>query len=130
MIWQIVVILCLAWALQAAFGYIQLRNFNSHYGYMRRRGRVVIGRCKGKISQGAVLLILIDNDCNILEAQRMKGITVLAKMKPLEILKNKNLLTIDQDILSKVDKITAKAIQDAVRNYNQFQNSKKEGKEE
>jgi DNA-binding transcriptional regulator of glucitol operon len=122
MIWQIVVLLCLAWGLQAAFGYMQLKNFNQHYSTMRRQGKVVIGRCKGKISQGAILLILIDNDCKILKAEMMKGTTILAKMKPLRILENENLLKINNNTFSKVDRITAKAMHDAVKNYNQFRN--------
>ena len=124
MVWKTIFLICAAWIMQAAFGYMQLKNFNSHFAALRRQGKVVIGRCKGKISQGVVLLILIDKNCNIVKAERMKGTTVLAKMKPLDILNGENLLSIKEDIYKKVDKITAKAINDAVKNYNQFTSEK------
>lgn len=44
----------------------------------------------------------------------MKGVSVFAKMKPVKRLENKNILSINNDTLKNFDKLTAKAIENAI----------------
>jgi len=56
----------------------------------------------------------------------MKGITILARFKSMEILNNQNLHSINPNILENLDQQTALAIQDGIKNYNEYYKTKEE----
>ncbi|MGF7397665.1 transcriptional regulator GutM [Thermoanaerobacterium thermosaccharolyticum] len=117
MIWAVLIMIGAAWTLQGFLGYIQVKDFNKHFREMRKNGRVVIGKEKGKLKAGTIILMGIDKNCNIKEVKRMHGISVFARMKPLKGLENKNLLRLNKDDFNSFDKYTVKAIEDAINNF-------------
>lgn len=123
---KIVIVIGLAWLLQTALGFLQFKNFNKNFKELRQKGRVVIGKNRGRVKMGSVILIAIDDNCSILESRIMKGITILARFKPMEILNNQNLHSINPNILQDLDKQTALAIQDGIKNYNEYYKTKEE----
>ncbi|HDK7176252.1 TPA: transcriptional regulator GutM [Clostridium botulinum] len=123
---KIVIVIGLAWLLQTALGFLQFKNFNKNFRELRQKGRVVIGKNRGRVKRGSVILIAIDDNCSILESRIMKGITILARFKSMEILDNQNLHSINPNILKNLDQQTDLAIQDGIKNYNEYYKAKEE----
>jgi glucitol operon activator protein len=117
-VWTVLLAIGLAWGLQSMFGYLQIKHFNQRFIALRKLGRVVVGRNSGRFRAGTVILIVIDHKHNIVKAEKMQGVTVFSRMRNIEGLKGKNLLHLTREDLSKYDKLTAKAIQDAIHNLN------------
>lgn len=123
---RIVIVIGLAWLLQTALGFLQFKDFNKNFKELRQKGRVVIGKNRGRVKRGSVILIAIDDNCSILESRIMKGITILARFKSMEILNNQNLHSINPNILENLDQQIALAIQDGIKNYNEYYKTKEE----
>lgn len=105
-----------AWLVQSLLGYWQIRHFNRRFMELRRQGRVAVGRLTGKWRAGTVVLIVFNRQKTILRAERMQGVTVFSRLKPLPSLAGKNLMRLSEQDLSRFDKLTAKAVRDAVDN--------------
>ncbi len=103
--------------LQSVLGYGQLKDFNQNYNDMRSQHKVSIGRSKGLVTTGVVLLMRIDKKARIIETRKMQGTTVFARFKSFEKLNGKHLLEIDEETLGQVDRFTKKAINDAQQTY-------------
>ncbi|EJP6472061.1 transcriptional regulator GutM [Clostridium sporogenes] len=123
---KIVIVIGLAWLLQTALGFLQFKDFNKNFKELREKGRVVIGKNRGRVKRGSVILIAIDDNCSIIESRIMKGITILARFKTMEILNNQNLHSINPNILKNLDQQTTLAIQDGIKNYNEYYKAKEE----
>ena len=72
----------IAYILQIFLGMKQIKNFNSVYIRMKRKGKVAIGRRPGKIASGTILLLGVDQRGTIQEAEMMQGTSILARFKP------------------------------------------------
>lgn len=120
----IIVSLIVVYLLNIFLGYLQLKDFNKNYIELKRKGRVAIGRKKGRISSGTIVLILIDEDGVIVETRKMQGITVLARVKLFEGLIGKDLGKIKKSDLVDYNKLLKKAILDAVKQYITFEKSR------
>lgn len=103
--------------LQSILGYGQLKDFNKNYNEMRSQHKVSIGRSKGLVTTGVVLLMRIDKSARIIETRKMQGTTIFARFKSFEKLNGKHLLEIDEKTLDEVDRFTKKAIRDAQHTY-------------
>ncbi|MBR2129950.1 MAG: hypothetical protein IJ931_03670 [Aerococcus sp.] len=57
--------------LQTIFGYIQIRNFNKIYQYIRDSGKVAIVRKSGKVRAGTIIFFGISDEDKIFEAYLM-----------------------------------------------------------
>lgn len=68
-----------AYLLQAILGFQQIKHFNNIYQSLRKKGKVAIGRRKGKFKAGTLVLFAVTNEGIILDAKKMQGVTVLAK---------------------------------------------------
>lgn len=117
MIWVIIAMIGIAWTLQGVLGYFQIENFNIHFKKMRKLGRVLIGKEKGKLKLGTIVLICIDKNCNILKIERMHGISVFARMRILKGLENKDILKLNNYDFNGFDKYTVRAIKDAINTF-------------
>lgn len=106
-----------AWVLQTILGAGQLKDFNKNYSAMREEGKVSIGRSKGVVRTGVVLLMGIDNRHRIKRAKKMQGLTIFAKFKDYSVLEGQDLLSVDPEIYEKMDRFTQKAFDDAVDVY-------------
>ncbi len=51
-----------AFMLQYLFTFMQMKDFNRHYGSLRRMGRVAIGKVKGALRAGAIVMFAIDEE--------------------------------------------------------------------
>lgn len=83
MFWLLVVTFVLVYVVQLFLGLRQAKHFAAVFSDLRRRGRVAIGKRKGLLSAGALVMFRIDDDGIIVEGRRMTGVTVLARFRPL-----------------------------------------------
>ncbi|WP_110954571.1 transcriptional regulator GutM [Anaerosinus massiliensis] len=119
MLWLIMIAASM-WILQCILGLWQFNKFNRRFKELRTEGRVAIGRAKGRFVAGAVVLLCIDKECNIIKGEKMQGTTIFAGIKPFHTLDRMNLLTINEACCQSLDKQTAKAVLNAVQNYKEF----------
>ncbi|SDY29079.1 transcriptional regulator GutM [Salimicrobium album] len=117
MIFLILAVIAVMFIVQTFFGYWQVKNFNKNYGEMKSQNRVAIGRAKGLITNGVVLLIRIDRQAVIQEVRKMQGTTVFARFKKMDALNGKHLLKLEEGSVPKLDKFTWKALKDAQHVY-------------
>ncbi|MDD7795211.1 transcriptional regulator GutM [Clostridium sp. 'White wine YQ'] len=110
----------ICWLLNFALGFIQIKNFNENYIEMRRKGRVVIGRKRGYLQAGTIILLNVDEEDTIFSCKIIQGISVLAKMKQFNGLEGKQINKLTQDDISQYRKLTRVAILNAIDNFNQF----------
>lgn len=108
------------WILNFVLGLLQIKDFNKNYIELRKLGKVAIGRKKGRISSGTIVLLRIENDGLIVEARKMQGVTVGARVKKFNGLEDKYIDELTESDLKKFNKPLKKAILDAVKNYNAF----------
>lgn len=121
-----VIILCaIMWILNFILGFIQIKHFNKHYIEMRRLGRVAIGRKKGYLSAGIVIMLAIDDKGQILKTKKMQGMSIMARVKEFVGLEGKNINSISQDDLNIYNKLVRVAISDAIKNYNTLKGGEK-----
>ncbi|WP_173915270.1 transcriptional regulator GutM [Halobacillus sp. Marseille-Q1614] len=117
MIFTLLGLIAIMFILQSVLGYGQLKDFNKNYNEMRCQNKVSIGRSKGLVTTGVVLLMRIDQKARIIETRKMQGTTIFARFKTFEKLNGKQLLKIDEETLAQVDRFTRKAIRDAQHTY-------------
>ncbi|AOR22537.1 transcriptional regulator GutM [Clostridium taeniosporum] len=108
------------WILNFIFGLMQIRDFNKNYIELRKLGKVAIGRKKGMINSGTIVLIRIQDDGLILETRKMQGVTVAARVKQFTGLENMYIYKIKENDLKEFNKPLKRAILDAVKNYKKF----------
>lgn len=116
-----------AFLLQGMFGFFQIKNFSKNYGELRRHGsRVLIGKNPKRFQSGTLMLLAIDEQGKIKRAKMMKGVTVFAKFKNVSSLEEKYLAIIATDYASlhEYDNLTRRCIQNAYKNYVDFQAGK------
>jgi Glucitol operon activator len=110
----------ICWLLNFALGFVQIKNFNENYIEMRRKGRVVIGRKRGYLQAGTIILLNVDEENTIFACKIIQGISVLAKMKQFSGLEGKQINKLTQEDISQYRKLTRVAILNAIDNFNQF----------
>jgi glucitol operon activator protein len=112
---QLVILIIFVWALQCVFTLFQLKYFNREYINLRKKGFVLVGKQRSRISRGCVVLLLITREGDILDNKVMNGYTVFTKFKTIPALKNKNIL--DNWENEKIDAVIKKALCNAQSNY-------------
>ena len=115
------------WLLQGAFGLWQVRHFNQGFKRLRQEGRVVVGKSKGRIRAGAVVMFCLDQDDHIIRGEKMAGISVFARLQPFSVLNDLNLLKLEQNTCQGLDKQTTRAVLNAVENYQAFMKANNDG---
>lgn len=120
------IILVAAFLLQGLLGLRQIKNFSNTFHKLRVLAPVAIGKNPKKLRSGTLILVAVDNNGSIKEAQMMKGVTIFAKFKELKALKNKNLAEVasSYDQLKRFDKLTRVCLLDAYKNYINYRTNK------
>ena len=112
---QLIILIIFVWAMQCIFTLFQLKYFNREYINLRKKGFVIIGKQRSRISRGCVILLLITRDGEILDGKVMNGYTVFTRFKTLAFVKNRNIMENWED--EKIDSVIKKALYNAQSNY-------------
>ena len=112
---QLIILIIFVWALQCIFTLFQLKYFNREYINLRKKGFVLIGRQRSRISRGCVILLLITREGDILDSKVMNGYTVFTRFRSIPSIKNKNIMENWEN--EKMDTVVKKALYNAQSNY-------------
>ena len=111
-----------AFIVQQLLGFFQIKHFTKEYVELRQKGKVAIGRKPGKFRAGTIVLFAISNSGKILEAKKMQGVTILAKVRRLNGFEGKFLRHLTDEDMAHCNKLLALAIKDAIHNYKVISN--------
>lgn len=108
-----------AYLAQIFLGMKQIKHFNEIYQALRRQGKVAIGRRAGKIKAGTLVLFAVDEQGKILAAQKMQGVTVLAKFHAMPAFVGQDIHYLDQyhPLVRAENKLVCQAIENAREIY-------------
>lgn len=116
--WLVIFVLAGAFLLQTVLSYFQTRYYTREFVRLRKMGRVVIGRKRGIISAGTLVLFAINAEGVILTASRIQGVTVFARGRQLKRYDGKSIASLTVEDCKTENKLLQKAILNAVSNYN------------
>ena len=108
-----------AFVLQYLFTFMQMKDFNMHYSTLRKMGRVAIGKVKGALRAGAIVMFAIDDEGIILDGRYLQGLTVLARCKVLKGFEGKDVgqLTEEDCKALRLSRSLTKGVLEASSNY-------------
>ncbi len=115
--WTIVIALGLAWVVQSWLSFKQTQRFTKLFVELRRKGRVAMGKFRGGIVAGSIVMLVIDDDDRVLEGHRLGGVTVLARFKPLDIYNGQYVGMIDPDAVAPLGRPVVRAVTNLRHNY-------------
>ncbi|MGQ0286369.1 transcriptional regulator GutM [Pasteurellaceae bacterium 22721_9_1] len=80
---SLILIAIVAWVLQIILGGIQVSRFNRAFSALSKKGRIGVGRTKGRFKAKVVIAIAFDDDLTVVDALMMKGFTVFSSPQPV-----------------------------------------------
>lgn len=103
------------WILQGIFSALQIQQYRKAVRRLSKKGRrLLTARSKGRLREGVIMVLSIDEDGIIAEAEEMRGITVFARFKPLPHICGKSIYD-DHELLNSLEsKVQQKAIIEAL----------------
>ncbi|MGG1689256.1 transcriptional regulator GutM [Heyndrickxia ginsengihumi] len=116
-IFVIMMFIAVAFIVQTGLGYLQIKHFTKAYTELRKIGKVAIGKRPGKIRAGTIVLFAVSQSGKILQAKKIQGVTVMAKVRDLQGFTGKNIKTLNENDLEACNKLLKQAILEAVSNY-------------
>lgn len=117
MFWFLVIALGAAWALQSYLSFRQTKAFAALFVALRRRGRVCIGKYRGGLAQGSIVMFLLDEDGRVVEGHRLNGVTVLARFRELTDFDGLPMDALDARGAARHGKSVVRAVDNAGSNY-------------
>lgn len=119
MVWILIAVGITAWVLQFVFGIAQVKRFNIELKTLRKQGKVAIGKSRGKIRAGCLVMLCIDENLNILKGRKLEGVTSFARFRDFNLLNGIKLTDLNEDlcIALKMDKQLTKAVMGCLNDY-------------
>lgn len=88
---SLITIAVIAWVLQIATGFFQVRSFNRMLREVSSKGEIKIGKTSSRWKPKTLVVLAHDQNGVVIDARVMKGITVFTRPKPLIDLINRRL---------------------------------------
>ncbi|WP_061796542.1 transcriptional regulator GutM [Serratia ficaria] len=104
----------LAWLLQIALGWWQLRRFNRAFDRLCRLGAVGMGRSGGRFRPRVVLALAFDADRRVCGSMLMRGLTIFARPQPLAHLHGLHQRDLRPDVIFPEDRACRSALSLAI----------------
>lgn len=117
MFWTALIAFGVLYALQTVLALRQMNDFSRAFTALRRRGRVAIGKKKGLLVSGAIVLFLVDDAGVILDGRRLSGVTVLSRFRGFGAYDGRRLPDLDVTGDRRLPKSVQQAIHNARDNY-------------
>ena len=80
----LITVAIVAWCLQIALSFFQMKAFNATIQSMANKGQVKIGRSKSRWKARTVVVVALSDEQKIVDAQVMNGVSVFARPKPID----------------------------------------------
>ncbi|RCW47361.1 MULTISPECIES: transcriptional regulator GutM [unclassified Halanaerobium] len=117
---RVIILIIIAWILQALFTFLQISNYRKRIRELKKKGKLGIGKVSRKLSAGTIVFLVSDDSKTIIDAERMSGITVFARFKKDKELIGKSLAELEEKEFK--NKAKTEAVKKAVENLkSQFQ---------
>ncbi|MDE6959258.1 MAG: transcriptional regulator GutM [Lachnospiraceae bacterium] len=115
----LIILFCIAFALQYLLTFLQMKHFMVSYRNLRQKGRVAIGKARGAFRAGAIAMFAIDSRGYILEGSYLQGVTVFARARVLKGFEGMDVGAILQEDCKKMhlSKPVTRAVLEASSNY-------------
>lgn len=117
MFWFAAICFAFVYAANMVLALMQSKDYTSAYTTLKRRGRVAIGKKKGLLTTGAIVMFLLDENGTIIEGKRLTGITVLARFRHFTEFDGFRLAVIETSKDRRFTKSVRLAIDNARDNY-------------
>ena len=127
----LIIAFVIAWMMQFALTYLQMRRFNKRLIELRKSGTTVTGMSGSMYKRRAYGILVIDKNEKILKAEQFSGWTVFAGLKPVKELEGISIKdVIDESIELPVSKKIRSAFQNAVAEFEKARQKAAKGKNE
>lgn len=117
---SILIVVGIAFLMQALLGFIQMRNLTDEFIKLRRKGKVAFGRKSGGFKAGAVVMFRIDEEGIVQEARKLEGTTAFARVKNMDGFEGRYLGDLTKEDAPKHHTNLGKAIEDAALTYRKY----------
>ena len=117
---SILIVVGIAFLMQAILGFVQMRNLTDEFIKLRRKGKVAFGRKSGGFKAGAVVMFRIDEDGIVQEARKLEGTTAFARVKNMDGFEGRYLGDLTKEDAPKHHINLGKAIEDAALTYRKY----------
>lgn len=117
MFWTFIIAIGLAWIVQSWLSFQQTKKFTQLFVQLRRMGRVAMGKYRGGITAGAIVMVVLDDDDRVVTGYRLCGVTVLARFKPFEDYNGQFISMIDPGTSAYLGRSLIKALINLKHNY-------------
>jgi len=117
MFWPVIIAFGVFYVLQTFLALRQATNYTRHYGAMRRRGRVAIGKQKNLVANGAIVMLRLDDQGTIVEGARLSGVTVFSRFRPFDTFVGMRLADVDAHAHRELNKSLRAAVANARDNF-------------
>ena len=114
------IVVGIAFLMQAILGFVQMRNLTDEFIKLRRKGKVAFGRKSGGFKAGAVVMFRIDEDGIVQEARKLEGTTAFARVKNMDGFEGRYLGDLTKEDAPKHHINLGKAIEDAALTYRKY----------
>lgn len=105
MLWTLIAVAVAAWIGQLLLGLWQMRRFTRHVKALKARwGKVAIGKAKGGLRAGCILLLAIDDRYTITHGEILEGVTVFTRFREYGRLNTRNLLELSESDVADLPK--------------------------
>jgi glucitol operon activator protein len=111
------ILIGILWLVQVVLTYFQVTHYNKRILELKNKGIVAIGRSKGVINAGAIVILATDEDGRIVDAEIMKGISVFARFRKMRKLIGKHIEEVSENLGSfrgQERKAVEKAVEDLI----------------
>jgi DNA-binding transcriptional regulator of glucitol operon len=95
MFWFAIVGFAVVYGTNTVLALMQSKTYTTTFTTLRRRGRVAIGKKKGLLTTGAIVMFLVDEAGTVVDGTRLTGVTVLARFRPFGWFNGQPLATVD-----------------------------------
>lgn len=112
MFWYAIIGFAIVYGTNTVLALMQSKNYTTTFAAFRRRGLVAIGKQKGLLTTGAIVMFLVDESGTVLDGTRLTGVTVLARFRPFRRFNGQPLATID----ARQDRTLTRSVQLATDN--------------
>ena len=117
MFWPYLIGFAVLYALQTLLALRQAKNFSETFKHLHRRGRVAIGKNKGLLTAGAIVMFLVDGDGSIVAGTKLGGVTVFSRFSELEAFNGLSILELAPERDRRFTKSLRQAVANARDNY-------------
>jgi DNA-binding transcriptional regulator of glucitol operon len=117
---SILIVVGIAFLMQAILGFVQMRNLTDEFIKLRRKGKVAFGRKSGGFKAGAVVMFRIDEEGIVQEARKLEGTTAFARVKNMDGFEGRYLGDLTKEDAPKHHINLGKAIEDAALTYRKY----------